>query len=66
MKPLVFSFFVFILGFSLLFDKKEEVDLRIPKSREIVQVEPIDTAVYNDSIVFFANRPIGWDEVYQH
>lgn len=55
MKPLILSFFVVILGYSLFFDKKEEVRQPIHDVDNSVYIQKSDTQRI-DSVAIYQNR----------
>lgn len=55
MKPLILSFFVIILGYSLFFDKKEEIRQPIHGIDNSVYIHKSDTPRI-DSMVIYQNK----------
>ncbi len=55
MKPLILSFFVVILGYSLLFDKKEEIQQPIHGIDNSVYIQKSDTQRI-DSVEIFRDQ----------
>ncbi|GEM_PF-3190425 len=61
MKPLILSFFLVILAYSLFFDKekdeKEEVTPSTINTRS-THINSTDTTMNADSIIFYANKSV--------
>lgn len=56
MKPLILSFFAVILGYSLLFNKKEEVKQDVQKNKESVYVDRPANIQKNDTTELFNDK----------
>lgn len=56
MKPLILSFFAVILGYSLLFNKKEEVKQDVQKNKESVYMDRPTNIQKNDTTELFKDK----------
>ncbi|RHJ91430.1 hypothetical protein [Parabacteroides bouchesdurhonensis] len=56
MKPLILSFFAVLLGYSLFFDKEEDVKLRTPEQVLLAFPEANSVESKSDSIELYARK----------
>lgn len=56
MKPLILSFFVVLLGYSLFFDKEKDMKLRTPEQVITITPEAMRYEHKSDSIELYAKK----------